>query len=53
MGNSVCLIHLGVEAARAKEGLVQVLRPVGGAQHDDALVRHEAVHLGEELEGIV
>jgi hypothetical protein len=38
-----------VEAARAQQGRVEDLRPVGGGQHDDALVAGEAVHLGEDL----
>ena len=41
--------HLAVEAARAQQGRVQDLRPVGGGQQDDAFLRIEAVHLGQEL----
>src|SRR5690606_20072180 len=38
-----------VEAAGAEEGGVEDVWAVGGGQHDDALARAEAVHLGEDL----
>ena len=38
-----------VEAARAKQGLVEHVRPVGRSDHDHARRRVEAVHLGEDL----
>ena len=40
---------LAVEAAGAQQRGVEDLRPVGGGQEDDALLRVEAVHLGQEL----
>ncbi len=41
--------HLPVEAARAHQRGVEDVRPVGGRNHDDALVRAEAVHLHQQL----
>jgi hypothetical protein len=41
--------HLAVEAARPQQRLVEDVRPVGGGDDDDALVRGEAVHLHEQL----
>ena len=41
--------HLAVEAARAQQGWVQDLWPVGGGQKDDAFLRVEAIHLRQEL----
>ena len=41
--------HLPVEPARAQQGRVQGLRPVGGGKDDDVVVVVEAVHLGEQL----
>ena len=41
--------HLPVEAARAEQGRVEHLGPVGRAHDDDALAAVEAVHLGEQL----
>ena len=41
--------HLAVEAAGAQERRVRDLWPVGGGQEDDAFLRVEAVHLGQEL----
>ena len=38
-----------VEAARAQQRRVEDLGPVGGAEHDHADARVEAVHLGEDL----
>src|ERR671912_209416 len=38
-----------VEAARAQQGRVEDLGPVGGAQHDHVLGAGEAVHLGQDL----
>ena len=38
-----------VEAAGAQQRRVEHLGPVGGAEHDHALARGEAVHLGEDL----
>ncbi len=40
---------LTVEAARAQQGGVEDVGPVGGGHDDDALGRLEAVHLGEHL----
>ena len=38
-----------VEASRPQQRLVEHVGAVGGGQHDDALARVEAVHLGEDL----
>ena len=40
---------LAVETARAQQGRVQDVRPVGGRHHDDAFGGLEAVHLGQHL----
>ena len=40
---------LTVEPARAQQGRIKGLRPVGGGQDDDIVVVVEAVHLGQEL----
>ena len=45
---------LPVEPAGSQQRRVEDVRPVGGGQHDDALVPGEAVHLGEDLiEGLL
>ena len=45
---------LAVEAARAQQGGVEDVGPVGGRHHHDALGGLEAVHLGEHLvEGLL
>ena len=41
--------HLAVEAARAQQGRVEHLGPVGRGHDDDALAAVEAVHLREQL----
>ena len=41
--------HLPVETARAKEGGVEVLEPVRGADDDDLVAAAEAVELDEQL----
>ena len=41
--------HLAVEAARAEQGRIEHLGPVGRGHDDDALAAVEAVHLGEQL----
>ena len=41
--------HLPVEAARAKQGRVEILQPVRRAHHDDLVARAEAVELDEQL----
>mmetsp|Transcript_18366 Transcript_18366/g.57914 ORF Transcript_18366/g.57914 Transcript_18366/m.57914 type:complete len:463 (+) Transcript_18366:1006-2394(+) len=41
--------HAAVEAAGAKERVVEHVSTVGGGDDDDALVALEAVHLGEDL----
>ena len=41
--------HLAVEAARAKQGGVEDVGPVGGRQHHDSLGTLESVHLREHL----
>ena len=40
---------LAVEAARAEQGRVEHVGPVGRGDDDDALIRLEAVHLDEQL----
>ena len=40
---------LAVEAARAKQGRVEILEPVRGAHDDDLVARAEAVELDEQL----
>src|SRR5262249_16721988 len=40
---------LTVEAARAQERRIEDVRPVGGGDQDDALIRLEAVHLDQQL----
>ena len=40
---------LPVEPARPQQRRIEDVGPVGGRQHDDALVTGEAVHLGEDL----
>ena len=40
---------LPVEASGPQQRRVEDVRPVGGGQHDHALVAGEAVHLGEDL----
>ena len=40
---------VAVEPARAEQGGVEHVGPVGRGQDDDALVGREAVHLGEDL----
>ena len=46
--------HPPVKPARAQQGRVQGLRPVGGGQKDDALAGVKAVHLGQQLvEGLL
>ncbi len=42
-------LDLAVEASGPEQGLVEHLRSVRGAHDDDALVRLEAVHLGQQL----
>ena len=42
-------MDLAVEAACTQQGLVEHVHAVGGGQDDDAAVRAEAVHLGEQL----
>ena len=42
-------IDLAVEAARAQQGGVQDVGPVGGRDHDHAQVGFEAVHLDQHL----
>ena len=41
-------MYLAVEAARTQQGRVEHVYTVGGGQHDDAAVRAEAVHLGQQ-----
>ena len=38
-----------IEAARAQQRLVEHVRAVGRGQHDHALARRKAVHLGQDL----
>ena len=46
--------HLTVEAARAQQGRIEHVGPVGGGDEDDALVGLEAVHLDQQLiEGLL
>jgi hypothetical protein len=40
---------LAVEAARAQEGGIEDVGPVGGRDHDDVVLGLEAVHLDQEL----
>ena len=40
--------HPAVETARAQQGRVEDLGPVGGGQHHDAFTAGETVHLGED-----
>jgi hypothetical protein len=45
---------LAVEPARSAQGWVEGVWPVGGGQHDHAVGRLEAVHLGQQLvEGLL
>ena len=40
---------LTVEAARAQQGGIEDVGPVGGRDHDDVVLGLEAVHLDEQL----
>ena len=42
-------IDLAVETARAKQGGIQNVRPVGRRDHDHAKIGFEAVHLDQHL----
>mmetsp|Transcript_50067 Transcript_50067/g.89873 ORF Transcript_50067/g.89873 Transcript_50067/m.89873 type:complete len:210 (-) Transcript_50067:380-1009(-) len=42
-------LNLPIKAARAHQGLVQDVRPIGGCNHDYTIVALEAIHLREDL----
>src|SRR4029077_19667475 len=41
--------HMAVKAARTQQGRVEDIGPIGRRQYNHALIRREAIHLGQDL----
>lgn len=48
------MLYLNVKTPRPQQRRIQIIAPVGGPEHDDALVLVEAIHLRQQLiDGLV